>query len=55
MQLTGVRHYDECPEEVDVSAVDWRETLRRECPEELTNVKTINYDFEEEDDTNETS
>ena len=36
-------------EVVDVSAVDWRETLRQECLEEVTNVETINSDLEDED------
>ena len=42
-------------EEVDVSAVDWRETLRQDCLEEVTNAETINSDLEDKDDTHETS
>ena len=42
-------------EEVDESEVDWRETLRQECLEEVSHVETINSDLEDEDDTNEGS
>ena len=33
----------------------WRETLRQECLEEVTNLKTINTDLEDKNNTNETS
>ena len=33
----------------------WREALRQECLEEVTNLETINTDLEVKDNTNETS
>ena len=33
----------------------WREALRQECLEEVTNLETINTDLEDKDNTNEFS
>ena len=44
-------------EEVDANKVDWRETLRQECIDEVVNGKeeTIDSDLDDEDDANESS
>ena len=43
-------------EEVDANKVDWRETLRQECVDEVVNGKqTIDSDLDDEDDANESS
>ena len=44
-------------EEVDANKVDWRETLRQECVDEVVNCKeeTIDSDLDDEDDANESS
>ena len=44
-------------EEVDANKVDWRDTLRQECVDEVVNGKeeTIDSDLEDEDDANESS
>ena len=43
--------------EVDANKVDWRETLRQECVDEVVNGKeeTIDSDLDDEDDANESS
>ena len=44
-------------EEVDANKVDWHETLRQECVDEVVNGKeeTIDSDLDDEDDANESS
>ena len=44
-------------EEVDANKVDWRETFRQECVDEVVNGKeeTIYSDLDDEDDANESS
>ena len=44
-------------EEVDANKVDWRETLRQECVDEVVNDKEekIDSDLDDEDDANESS
>ena len=44
-------------EEVDANKVDWRETLRQECVDEVVNGKeeTIDSDLDDEDDASESS
>ena len=37
-------------EGADVSKIDWRETMRNECIEEVLRVETANSDLEDEDE-----